>query len=404
MARVAVFTVFAFNGLLIGSWTSRVPALSRQVHAGPGGMGLALLGTSIGLIVTAPLAGRLCARIGPRPVVITSALLGAVAIPLIGLATSVPLLGAVMIQMGVLIGGLDVSMNIAAVAVIRQLDRPLMPTFHAAYSFGALAGALAAGWVVSLGWTPLHHFVIAGAVGIVLVLAVARSVPGTRPTPAVRSDHPTGRVVPPSRRAVLWLLAIVTLGSAVAEGANGDWSALFLVRERGVAESAATIGFACFSVAMAVARLLGERLERRWGPYRLLAGSASVAAVGMFTVVLVPWVPAGYIGFGLAGAGLAYCFPVTLSLAGAAGRRADGEGGEREISFVSTIAYSGFLAGPPAIGAIAQASNLSVALGVVGLVTAFIVPMVVLSRWARDREQSATRVTGATTGSPGRPA
>jgi len=398
MGRIAVFTVFALNGLLISSWTSRVPALSRQVHAGPGGMGLALLGTSIGLIVTAPFAGRLCARVGPRPVVVTSGLLAALAVPLVGLAPSVPLLGCVMVLMGVLIGGLDVSMNIAAVAVIRQLDRPIMPAFHAAYSFGALAGSLAAGWVVALGWSPLRHFVFAGALGIVCVLVVARSVPGTRPAPVVKSDHPADRVVPPSRRTVLWLLAGVTLGSAIAEGANGDWSALFLVRQRGVAESAATIGFACFSVAMAVARLLGERLERRWGAYRLLAGGAAVAAVGMFAVVLVPWVPMSYVGFALAGAGLAFCFPVTLSLAGAAGRRTDGSGGEREISFVATVAYSGFLAGPPAIGAIAQASDLGVALGVVGLITAFIVPMVVLSRWARDRERKAAEVTGATTG------
>lgn len=379
-------SMFALNGMVIGTWTSRVPAVADRVHATPASLGLALLGSSIGLIVAAPLASRLCARFGTRLVVPPSALLCCVVLPLIGLAPSVPWLGVVMFGIGMGIGALDVSMNIAAVAVVRQLDRPLMPTFHAAYSFGALAGGLVAGGVVSLGWSPLRHFVVVAVVGAVLTVGVLRCVPGARPPAPDHTDPVREPLVPPIRRPALWLMAGIMLGSAIAEGANGDWSALFLVRERDVPQSAATIGFACFNVAMATARLLGERWERRWGSYRLLTGAAAVAAVGMFAVVLVPWVPVSYVGFALAGVGLAFSFPVTLGLAGAAGRRADGHGGEREIGFVTTIAYTGYLAGPPAIGAIAQATNLSVALAVVGVLAAVLVPLAVLSWRARDRE------------------
>jgi predicted MFS family arabinose efflux permease len=311
-----------------------------------------------------------------------------------GIVSSVPLLGCVMFLLGMSIGALDVSMNIAAVAVIRQLDRPIMPTFHAAFSFGALAGALIAGWLVTVGWSPLRHFAVVGAVGIVLVLATVRWIPSTRPDRQTAA-RPAGRFVPPIRRRALWFLAAVMLGSAIAEGASGDWSALFLVRERGIGESSATIGYACFSIAMALARLLGERWERRWGPYRLLGVCAAVAAVGMFAVVFIPSVPVDYAGFALVGIGLAFCFPVSISLAGAAGRNADGSGGEREIGFVTTIAYAGFLAGPPAIGAIAQATNLSVALGVVGVIVTAIMPMVVLSRVSAQREPAPVTVTSA---------
>jgi MFS family permease len=220
----------------------------------------------------------------------------------------------------------------------------------------------------------------------VATLVAARFIPGARPPVAGHSAADRRPLVPPIRRPALWLMAGIMLGSAVAEGANGDWSALFLVRDRGVAQAAATIGFACFNVSMAVARLLGERWERRWGSYRLLTGAAAVAAVGMFVVVLVPWLPAAYLGFALAGVGLAFSFPVTLGLAGAAGRRPDGTGGEREIGFVTTIAYSGFLAGPPVIGAIAQATDLTFGLAVVGLVAALIVPLAMLARRARERE------------------
>jgi MFS family permease len=383
--RVAVTTVFAFNGVVVGTWTSRVPAVTSHVHATPGTLGLALVGSSIGLIFAAPLASRLCARFGTRVVVPPCVLLSCVVLPLIGLAPTVPWLAVVMVGLGMTIGAMDVSMNIAAVAVVRDMDRPLMPTFHAAYSFGALAGGLVAGLAAAIGWTPLRHFLVVAAAGVVIGIAVVRYLPGARPMPASRPTRQS--VVPPIRRPALWLMAGIMLGSAIAEGANGDWSALFLVRERGVAQAAATIGFACFNVTMAVARLLGERWERRWGPYRLLGGGGAVAAVGMFAIVLVPWVPISFVGFALVGAGLAFSFPVTIGLAGAAGRRADGSGGEREIGFVTTIAYTGFLAGPPLIGAVAQATNLTIGLVVVGLAAALIVPMVVLARAARERER-----------------
>jgi MFS family permease len=385
--RTAVLVAFAFNGVVVGTWTARVPAVAAHVHAGPGSLGLVLLGSSIGLIVAAPLVSRLCLWFGTRVVVPPCIVACCVAMTLIGVAPSVPWLGAVMFCVGMSIGALDVSMNIAAVAVVRELDRPLMPAFHGSYSFGALGGGLLAGLLVAAGWSPVRHFTVVAAIGIVVAIAVARHVPGTRPDQvAERPKRAAARMVPPIRRPALWLMAGIMLGSAVAEGASGDWSALFLVRERAVTQSAATIGFACFNVAMATARLLGERWERRWGPYRLLGGGAALAAVGMFAVVLTPWVAVSYVGFALVGMGLAFSFPVTIGLAGAAGRRADGAGGEREIGFVTTIAYSGFLAGPPVIGAIAQATDIAVGLGVVGLVITLIVPMALLARRARDRE------------------
>jgi predicted MFS family arabinose efflux permease len=223
------------------------------------------------------------------------------------------------------------------------------------------------------------------------LVAVAARVPNE----PVRSDPGRHREAGPSlaRRPVLWLLAAVALCSAVAEGASAEWSALFAVRERGLSESAAAVAYAGFSIAMALTRLFGERAERRWGPYRLLAGGAITAGGGLLVAVLIPQGWASYAGFGLAGAGLAYGFPVALGLAGAAGRRPDGSGGEREIGFVTAIAYSGFLAGPPMVGGIAQLSNLAVALGVVGGIAAMIAPAAVLAAAARRREESrATRI------------
>jgi hypothetical protein len=85
-----------------------------------------------------------------------------------------------------------------------------------------------------------------------------------------------------------------------------------------------------------------------------------------------------------------------MSLAGAVGRRADGTGGEREIGFITTIAYTGFLGGPPLLGQLAQWSGLGFALGAAAVIAALIVPTVALVIRARRKEAVRTAVGAPT--------
>jgi predicted MFS family arabinose efflux permease len=382
--RLAVFIVFLFNGAVFGSWAARVPALASQVGADAGRLGLALLGASLGLALTAPLAARVTAAFGARTVMAVSGVLSVVVLPLVALTSSPLQLGLALFALGASVAALDVSMNVGAVAVVRMLQRPLMPQFHAGFSVGGLIGSVGAAVAASGHWTPLRHFLVAASVGALMLVAVAKSLPGA--TGERHREQVTDRP-PVLRRPALWLLAAIALCSAIAEGASADWSALFMVQERGTGEGAAAAAYALFSIAMATARLLGEPAQRRWGPYRLLAGGAVVAATGLAVVVLAPWQLTGYAGFALAGLGLAFSFPVVMDLAGEAGRRADGTGGERELGFVTTIAYTGFLAGPPVVGGLAHISSLAVSLGFVAVVTAVIAPTVWMTSRARRREQ-----------------
>ncbi len=375
--RAAVAAVFVVNGGLYGAWAARVPALAAQTGAGPAELGLALLGPSIAMIVTAPLAARACAAWGAR-LVIAVALAGAcLVLPLLGLAGSVPLLGAGLAALGALMGTVDVAMNVAAVAVVRDLDRPLMPFFHAGFSFGGLVGSLGAGLAAALTLTPARHFCFVAAAGLLALLVTVRSVPGERPGPQEKGEGSYRAVV---FRKRLWLLAAVALCAAVAEGTCAEWSALFLVKERAVTESVAATAYSVFSVTMALTRLFGERVEARFGPHRVLAASGLVAAAGLVLTAAVPLGTVAYAGFAVAGVGLAFCFPVAMALAGDAGRRSDGGGGERELGFVTTVAYAGFLGGPPRIRGVASLTSLSVSIGVVGLLAALITPAALAAR------------------------
>ncbi len=243
-----------------------------------------------------------------------------------------------------------------------------------------MGAALAAGTGLGL----FGHFTLISVLSVAATVAVLRNIPiESRAADASEHHGPDRRMM---RRPVLWLLGLIALFSAIVEGASGDWSALFAVRERGMGEAAAAITFSVFCVAMGVVRLVGEQAERRFGAVRLLVGGAMVAGAGLLLTAFVPLAWVSFVGFAMAGGGLAFAFPVALELAGAVGRRADGTGGERELGFVTTIAYSGFLLGPPMIGGIAHVTDLEVAIGFAGVIAMLIAPAALAATAARRRE------------------
>ncbi|HEX6351618.1 MFS transporter [Actinophytocola sp.] len=384
-AGLSVFLFFALNGLIAGSWAPRMPTLADQIDASHGVLGLALLGASVGMISAASVSGRLCTRFGARATMMTSALIGVVTLPVLASVTSPLQLGLMLVLLGACFGMFDVAMNVAAVTVIRRTERPLMPVFHAGFSFGALAGSLgaavAAGHHVGL----VPHFLLVSVVMLAVSVVLIRYVPREEPAPDTGAHAGLDRRM--LRRPVLWLLGLIAMFSALVEGANGDWSALFSVRERGMSEAAGAVTFSVFCVVMAVVRLAGEQIERRFGAVRILVAGALLAGVGMLAAAILPFAWVTYAGFALAGGGLAFAFPVALDLAGAVGRRGDGTGGEREIGFVTTIAYSGFLIGPPMIGGIAQLTSLEFAIGFSGVLAMLIAPVALGSAAARRREE-----------------
>jgi MFS family permease len=388
--RTAVFTVFALNGVALGSWATRTPALSERVSASPGVLGLALLGASVGMLIAASVSGRLVERYGARAVVAGSAIIACASLPMIGFSTSVPLLAGALFVLGVSNGALDVAMNVAGVEVERRSGRAIMQTLHAGFSFGALAGSVAAGLAASHQWSPGRHLTVAAVVALIVLAFIIAAVPGARPVHTEPVEKPR---IPPVKRPVLWLLAAIALFSAIAEGASSDWSALLMTSVYGVGEGAAAFAYSGFALAMALARLVGARLQNRFGATRALAAGAGLAAAGLVLAALARVPVVGFVGFVLAGAGLAAAFPIALSLAGAAGKRADGTGGERELAFVTAIAYTGFLAGPPLIGGIAQVTSLWVSFLFVGLTAALIVPSALAAARARKRAEVSEPVT-----------
>lgn len=369
-ARIALTAFFAVDGFLFAAWVVRIPDVRAQVGASHSSLGLALLCISAGAVATMAVVGRLCVRYGSRQVTVVSLTVLSLAVALPAHTASVPALGGVLLLFGAGYGAANVSMNSAAVDLVAELRRPVMPSFHAGYSLGGLLGAAAGGLLagtLSTAWA----LALSGALGL-LVTAVAgatllrapaavtaRLVSTPASTPVSTSVHQPAR----NARLLVVLLGLIALCTAYGEGALADWATLHLTDDVHASAGLAATGYAAFAFAMTAGRLSGTWLSVRAGQTRVMLFGGLAACTGMLVAALAPAIPVVLAGFVLVGLGLANVFPLAIARAGAAG-------GPQGVATASTLGYAGMLVGPPVIGFLADATTLPLALTTVAATAA----------------------------------
>jgi len=369
-----VAAVFFVNGALFANWVTRVPAVKDAVDTGTGPLGVALLGIGAGSLLSMPFSGRLCERYGSGRIVTASGLGMSAVLFLPAVAPDVVTLGLALLFYGAGFGLLDVSMNVQAVAVVKRLERPIMPWFHAAFSCGGLAGAATGGLAAHADLGPVPHFALVGAVMAVVVLWADRHLlPDPEPDPTPQGRNGDGDRDRRTRRLTPYVVGVGAIAAcaALGEGVMADWSTLFLRDVRDVDAGPAAAGFAAFSVAMTAGRLGGEAAIRRLGATRVLQVGGSTAAAGVVLAVTVPSPVAAVVGFLLVGLGLSCGFPLAISAAGESGPGS----GSNEIATASMIGYLGFLLGPPLIGLLAEVVGLGPALLAIAVSSAGLVAL-----------------------------
>jgi Na+/melibiose symporter-like transporter len=308
------------------------------------------------------------------------------ALPLPLMSANVFLLSLSLVVLGACNATLDVSMNAQAVAVEREYGRAIMSSFHGLFSLGGLVGAGVAGGVMALGVHDAQH--VAGT-GIASLLAVGFCLRWLVPSTSRRL--PPDRVFARPTDAVLGLGALAFCG-LLAEGAMGDWSAVYLHDTLGSSPALAAEGFAAFSFAMAIGRFGGDRLVVHFGSVRVLRASSAVAAVGLAVALFIGRPMAGIVACGLVGLGISNVIPIVFSAAG----RVPGIQAGTALAAVATTGYFGFLAGPPVIGLAAEVSGLRMALGIVSALCAFITVGAGLAGRAEASDARGQRTDGRT--------
>ncbi len=351
-ARAANTLIFFVAGAGFANWVVRIPTLKTQLGLSERDLGFALLGVAAGAMALLPLTPSLLKRHGPRTLVGGSVVAYALCLALPALSSNLPGLFAALLLLGAATGTLDVAMNAQASLIEQRLARPVMSSFHAAFSVGGLSGAVLGGIMVSFTAAWVHLLTVALATACLGALALPHLLATTpEELPVTAPPSSRGRWCLPR---TLLLLGVLGFCAVFTEGSVNDWSAVYLQQLASSSGGQVALGFALFSLAMSFGRLMGDGLCARLGAARLLRVGALLATVGFLICVLAGSPVVGALGFLLVGLGNAAMFPLIVSAAGRLPSLPAGAG----VAFVSVFGYSGFLVGPPLIGLTAHHTGL----------------------------------------------
>lgn len=345
---------FATLGMLSGAWGVHVPSAKAHFGLDEAQLSGLLLAAAVGALMCLLFAGRLVAALGVRRTAQLTALSMAASLAVLLWLPSLPLALAVMALFGASSSLFDMAINAEGTAIEVLSGRAVMSGLHGMFSVGGMVGAGVSAALLHAGMAPgvqLALFALAvGGLSCGLALGMLEAHP--------RSEGEDVHFTWP--RGPLLLIGLLILAGMTAEGVMYDWSVLYLKQELAQPQAFAALGYMSFSAAMAATRFAGDRLRERVPQARLLGGGSALAAVAMAVVLVVghPWVTLA--GFALVGAGLATVVPILYNAA----TLVPGTSRAAAIAAASSIGYGGFMLGPPLIGAIAHASSLSWALGV----------------------------------------
>ncbi len=354
-SRLSASWIFFANGAALGSWIPHIPDAKHALSLNESVLGFALLAMAAGSLLGLPLSGALTARFGSRATTTVAILAVLLATPLPILAPSLPIFTLALALLGVANGGVDVAMNAQAIAIEERLGRPIMSSFHGLFSAGGLAGAAGAALAMSAGVGSRTHLLLTAAGLLLVSIGAVRFL-----LPAATSSAPPNPVFSLPRGPLLGL-GLLALCALMAEGAIGDWAAVYLRDHLRTSAELAALGFAAFSFAMTAGRLLGDWAIRRYGAPALLTAGTGAAAILLALGLVAGGRWAMLLGFAAVGLGLANAVPILFSAAGKLTAVPPSIG----IAAVSTAGYCGFLLGPPVIGLVAERFGLGTGLGLV---------------------------------------
>lgn len=402
-ARWALLGLFWMNGVTFSSWLARLPAVRDALELTESQIGAVLLFGALGALLTVPFAGALMVRIGAVWSLRVGAAVFALAYVLKGVATqfgSTPVLALALLLTGVGFAIGNVPLNVEASRVERAMGRTVLPHFHAAFSIGAVTGAVLGAGLSGLGVPVVWHLIGVGLASLAWRLKAVLNLLPSEPAAARPIADSTARTGDRGARAAFgaWLeprtllIASIAFAASLSEGSANDWLSLAVVDSFGSAESVGALMFGSFVAAMTAVRLLGVRLVDSFGRVRVLRVSGVTALCGLLLFVTAPALPVAALGTVAWGAGSALAMPIAISSVSDDPLRAPGR-----VSVVASFQSTASLVAPPLLGLLAHDIGVRTALGVIAiaLVGSVVVAGVVRERRSDDaREAGLTRARG----------
>ena len=351
--------MFLTNGAIFANLVPRFPELKTDLALSNTAYGVAVAAFPAGALVAGLAAGSVVRRLTSARTTLVCTLGIAVLVFVAGSAPTPLLLAAALFVGGAFDSVTDVAQNAHGLRVQRVYGRSIINSLHAIWSAGAVLGGAMGAAAIALDVPRSVHL---GVSAVVFGAVAAAAYPFLLKGPD-NDDHPhTGALASgrPGWRIYAALLALVVIATAgaVVEDAGSSWATLYLRDGLGAVGALAASGYVALLGAQFVGRIVGDRLVDRFGERAVARVGGLVAAVGMGLALAYPSVPGTIVGFAAAGLGIATAVPAAMHAADRLPGLRPGTG----LTAVAWLMRVGFVAAPPVVGFVADATSLRVGL------------------------------------------
>ncbi|MFJ1456572.1 MFS transporter [Nocardia sp. N2S4-5] len=378
-ARTANSVAFGLQGFFLAVILTELPQQRDRFGLDDTQILLATVLISVLAAAGSVVAERLALRWSSRTALRAGLALIAVTGVGIALAPQLAVLFVALGGYGVAVGVVDASTNMQAVFIQHGYGKVVLSSFYAAWSAGAILGALFVSGCEALDVSLPVAVLTAALVVLVAGLVFGPRLLGTRQAEAEPEEAAAAGSVP--LRAYLAIGVAMALVFAV-DLAVGNWSALYLRDELLSSSATAALALAAYQGASLAGRLTGDLWVRRFGPRAVVRVAAAIGTAGLALVVLAPDPVVAIAGFLVAGIGLPVIAPLCFS---EAGRLTGGRGLDALIARLNLFNYAGTLIGGGVVGGVAGATSHRIAYL---LPLLFAAALIVSARFFQPRPQT----------------
>ena len=343
--------LLAIASLLLGIWVAALPAIKHRLGFNDGTLGLSLLLAPVGSLTGVVLSSKVFSKIPVGKWLLAGPLLQCFLYFFLVTAEYRIVFWIVLYAIG-LVGFFNgVSINAVIDIIEKRYHKRIMSSCHGMYSLGGFVSAgLAAGFYSIHLAAGLQISIVAALIIISLLLLRKYLFSYTQ---LIHSG--SSLAAPP---VSILGLAFICFVCFMGEGSIADWSAIYLKESLHSTAAIASLGYAGFSVMMAIGRFNGDALIPKMGAKKMVITGSLIAAAGFVLVVFFHYRITAIAGFTLAGLGYCCIVPILFS----AGINVPGVSPAVGLASIASGGLIGFLFGPSVIGMISEKISMAAGL------------------------------------------
>ena len=275
-----------------------------------------------------------------------------------------------LILVGAIMGCTEVCMNINAVVVEKLSQKRMMSSMHGFWSVGCFCSAGLFSILAKMGLDVFFIAIIHCLIILAIVIFFGRYFLD------YKSANSESAIAIP--KGIVVLFGILACVSFLGEGAIMDWGGVFLAEVKDVELSLAGVGYAVFSVAMLIMRLIGDKVVQFLGEEKAVVLGSSLAGLGFLWIIIIDNFYLMLVGFVLLGLGAANIVPVLYSLL----QYQKDMPINAAVTAVTCMGYTGVILGPAILGFIAQGIGI---ISVFYLLMILFIVQVVMAKYVFNR-------------------